>query len=62
MYKKLVQMIIEAETPDDINEVCGKIGKAFESEKISWKDHEQLFDLVAKIDGSYRKGVKTYKA
>ena len=61
MYKKIVQMLIWAETSEEISEVCRTIDKAFENEKISWKDNEQLYDLVAKIDGSYRAGVKHYK-
>lgn len=62
MYKKIIQMLIEAETGEDINKVCSAIDQAFQNGKISWKDNEQLYDLVAKIDGSFRPGVKHYKA
>lgn len=62
MYKKIIQMLIEAETQEDISRVCGTIDREFQNGKISWKDNEQLYDMVAKIDGSYRAGVKHYKA
>ena len=48
-YKELVQAIISIANEQDFNEVCGKINRAFESEKISWKDHEQLFELVSVV-------------
>lgn len=62
MYKKIIQMLIEAETAEDIGKVCGTIDREFQNGKISWKDNEQLYNMVAKIDGSYRPGVKHYKA
>lgn len=58
MYKKIIQMLIEAETEEDISKVCSTIDHAFQGEKISYKNNEQLYDLVAKIDGSFRHGVK----
>lgn len=61
MYKKIIQMLIEAETEEDINKVCSTIDREFQNGKISWKDNEQLYDMVCKIDGSYRPGVKHYK-
>ena len=61
MYKKIIQMLIEAESAEDIGKVCAQISRAFQDGKITAKDNEQLFDLVSKIDGSRRAGVKNYK-
>lgn len=49
MYKKLVQMLIDANTGQEINRAGSEIDKAFEKEKITWKDHEQLYSLLSKI-------------
>lgn len=49
MYKKLVQMIIDTNSEDDLNVTCSMIHRAFNDGKISFKDHEQLFALINKI-------------
>lgn len=49
MYKKLVQMIIDTNSEDDLNVTCAMIHRAFNDGKISFKDHEQLFALINKI-------------
>lgn len=49
MYKKLVQMIIDANSEEDVNVTCSMIDRAFNDGKISWKDHEQLYALIEKI-------------
>lgn len=49
MYKKIVRAIIEAKSYEDMNTVFGMIDKAFEWEKISWKDHEELYELASKF-------------
>ena len=61
MYKKLVQMLIDAVTAEDMNKACAEISKAYQMGKISYKDNEHLYDLAAKIDGSFRASVKAYK-
>ncbi len=48
-YKEIVAALIDASTEKDISEVGGMIDRAFEAEKISWKDHEQLYALLSKI-------------
>ncbi len=59
-YKEIVQMIIECNNKEDYNRVYCAIDRAFEEEKITNKDHEQLLDLFAKVTGGYRKGIKPY--
>lgn len=46
MYKKLIQMLAEAKTRDDINKVCGAVDRAYQSDKITFKDNEQLYALI----------------
>ncbi len=58
MYKRIIQALIEAETAEDISQVCAQITMAFQAGKITAKDNEQLFSLVSKIDGIHRAGVK----
>ena len=48
-FKQLVQMIHDIETEDDRNKTWGEINKSFESDKITWKDHEMLYDLASMV-------------
>lgn len=63
MYKKIIAEIIKAETIDDLDKIEASIDRAFEAEKITYKDHEQLFDMIAKVSGGYyhRAGVTHIK-
>lgn len=48
-FKQLVENIA-ALTPGDeekINTVCGMINRSYENEKISFKDHENLFKIAS---------------
>ena len=47
MFKKIVQEIAKG-TP--IDEICGMIDKAYQNDKLSWKDHETLYALIGRID------------
>lgn len=47
MFKKLIQMILEAETQQQINEACGAIDRAYQTEKITSKDNEQLYKMIS---------------
>lgn len=49
MFKKIVSAIAAIHTQEDANIVYGMIDTAFQQEKITWKDHEVLFEIVAKI-------------
>lgn len=48
MFKTLLQKIIEANSPEDVSRVCGEIDNAYQREKISYKDHEMLYNLIRK--------------
>ena len=60
MYKKIIAEIIKAENIFELDGVCAVIDRAFEKEAITYKEHEQLLDLVCKVSGGYytRPGVK----
>ena len=53
MFKKFIQRIIESENQEDaINKVFyGKDGIdiAFQQEKITWKEHQMLLQLIGKM-------------
>lgn len=49
MFKKLVYKIAAIKTEGDRNECFAEIDKAFDSDKISWNDHETLYSLAAAV-------------
>lgn len=49
MFKKLVAIITEIETQQDLNHACGEIDRAYQSDKITAKDNELLYKLIGKI-------------
>lgn len=49
MYKKLVGLITDIKTSEDFNKISGEIDRAFQAEKITWKDNETLHKLLQKI-------------
>ena len=59
MYKKIIEEIIKAETIADLDKISVSIDRAFEAGKITYKDHEQLIDMIAKVSGGvyFRTGV-----
>lgn len=50
MFKKLVKMIAEINGTEDFDKACGEIDRAFQSEKITWADHEVLYTLMGKLN------------
>lgn len=48
-FKQLVAAIAGIESEEDRNYVCGEINLSFEHEKISWKDHEMLYQLACRL-------------
>lgn len=50
MFKKLVAQIADIITQDDFDAACGAIDRAFQSEKITWKDYELLYRLLAQVN------------
>lgn len=63
MFKKIVAEIIQATTLDELNKIDGTIDRAFEAGKITFKDHEMLFDLMVKVSGGalWRPGIVCIK-
>lgn len=46
VYKEIIGKFISVQTEDDLNKVCTDIDRAFQSEKLTWKDNEQLYKLA----------------
>lgn len=53
MFKKLVKSIAAVKTEADRNGCFAQIDRAFDAEKISWDDHETLYNLASmvKVEG-----------
>lgn len=51
---QLVALFANIETLNDINQACAEIDRSFNAERITAKDHENLFAIIDKM--SYRKG------
>jgi len=49
-FKQLVKLFASVNTKEDLYRAEGQIDNSFQHEKISWDDHELLYDLSAKID------------
>lgn len=49
MFKKLVKMVMEAKTQDELNAACGAIDRAFQTEKIKADENEILYGLVNRL-------------
>lgn len=50
MFKKIVAAIATINTREDVDNILGMIDIAFQHEKITWKDHEVLFEIVGKLN------------
>lgn len=52
MFKKLVARMVAAQTENEITAVLydeNGVDRLFQKEKISWQEHELLFDLARKL-------------
>ena len=53
MFRKFIERIVKAENRQDAMENvfygADGIDMAFQHDKISWKDHELLLDLIEKL-------------
>lgn len=59
MFKKLFDELLAAGTPDEINTILYRNGGsdrkqdgvdlAYQHEKITWADHERLFQMAARL-------------
>jgi hypothetical protein len=45
-FKQIIKAISEG-TP--VDEICGMIDNSFGLGKISWSDHEMLYNLIARL-------------
>lgn len=63
MFKKIISEIIQATTLDELDKIDGMISGAFDAGKITYKDHEILFDLIVKVSGGayFRPGIVCIK-
>ena len=53
MFKKFVAELIAAQTVAEITDILYRedgVDRMYQKEKISWKDHELLFELAAKLE------------
>lgn len=50
MFKKLVRAISEIKTENDRDDCWAQIDRAFEEEKISFEDHEMLYNLTSMVN------------
>lgn len=58
MFKKLLAEMIAAETEEQITNILYRedgVDRLYQKEKLSWNDHELLFDLAAKLEKAMRK-------
>lgn len=53
-FKSLVEELNKINSVDSANEVMGEIDNSFQVEKISWKDHETLYDIASKLYELYK--------
>jgi len=48
-YKQIIEIISTIDSLEAFNTACGEIDISFQADKISWKDHEQLYKLVSRF-------------
>lgn len=53
-FKSLVEELSKISSVDSANEVMGEIDNSFQAEKISWKDHETLYEIASKLYELYK--------
>ena len=52
-FKQLVEALSQVHSKEDTNEVMGQIDNSFQAEKISWKDHEMLYELASIVYNAF---------
>jgi hypothetical protein len=55
-YKQLVKGIRDMNGEDEFNILCSCLDRSFEAEKITWEDHETLYDIACWAYKSKRGG------
>lgn len=53
-FKQLVEALSHVHSKEDTNEVMGQIDNSFQAERISWKDHEILYELASIVYSAFR--------
>ena len=57
MFKKLFDEMMRASTEKEINDILYRkdgVDMAYQREKLSWEDHERLFNLADRLASSLR--------
>lgn len=49
MFKKFLAEIIAAKDDDEMTEIFGRADRAYQQEKLTWKEQQMLLDLVNKF-------------
>lgn len=49
-YKEIIEALAGVQTQADIDHICGMIDRAYHGGKISYKDNEQLYRLVQRMN------------
>lgn len=47
--RRLLELIASIETEKELNRICTEVDRAYQQEKISYKDNELLYKLINKI-------------
>lgn len=48
-FKQLVAAISEINSEESRDYVCGEINRSFDREKITWAEHEMLYQIACKV-------------
>ncbi|MBR4590053.1 MAG: hypothetical protein IKO36_05240 [Bacteroidaceae bacterium] len=48
--RRLLELIASIETETKLNRICAEVDRAYQQEKISYKDNELLYKLINKIN------------
>lgn len=48
-FKKLVKELSKAQTKDDVRDIMGLIDRSWDTDKITWDDHEMLYDIASNL-------------
>lgn len=57
MFKKFFDELLNAETEEQITDILYRadgVDMAFQREKITWQDHERLFELADRLSALIR--------
>lgn len=53
MFKKFVKLMLQATSPEEIEDVLygeNGVDRMFQKDKLKWEEHEMLFELAAKLE------------